>query len=516
MTKRVIWTLCLSILVICLLLPATSIAEERDSLTIWSPIDYRAASFVETLAEVETFKVYMDAVDIDVEFNHPPQGMEKEQFMILLASGKMPDIVIYNWYDEYPGGPDTAISDKVIIDLTPYVNEENTPNLMKVFEEYPSLVQSTKTASGKYYVFPCVRAFATQVSKGIGLRGDWLDELGLEIPETMDDWYTVLTAFRDEKGCSAPLTFINQHFVESQAFCGAYGVGRKFYVDTDGVVQYGPAQPGYGEFLKTMAQWYSEGLIDKDFASTDASGLNQNVTSEKSGVFLGVIDSQLGSLTTAFDNLNPDARLVGAPYPVLNEGDPIRIFNFDYEYTVTNCGAITTSCQNVDAAIRFLDYAYGEEGHMLVNFGVEGLNYEIVDGEVKFTEFMTNNPDGITLKEMIMTYCPAGGTWPLVRDVRLMDLQRDERVISASAVWSDVSTRDAMVPLLAFSEEDNSRISKIMSDVYDYVDSMTLKYIMGQEDLSTLDTYYATIQDMQIEEVLEIYNRYYQEYLAAI
>lgn len=497
-------------------IPTVGFAEEnRDTLSIWCPIDYRAASYVKTLAEVETWKVYMDAVNVDVEFIHPPQGMEAEQFMVLLTSRDLPDIIIYNWYDQYPGGPDTAISDEVIVDLTPYINETTTPNLMKVFEEYPSLVQSTKTASGKYYVFPCVRAFATQVSKGIGLRGDWLEELNLEIPVTMDDWHEVLVAFRDEKGCTAPLTFINQHFIESQAFCGAFGIGRKFYVDTEGVVQYGPAQEGYGEFLKTMAQWYSEGLIDKDFASTDASALNQNVTSEKSGAFLGVIDSQLGSLTTAFDNLNPDARIVGAPYPVLNEGDPIRIFNFDYEYTTTNCAAITTSCENVDAAVRFLDYAYSDAGHMLVNFGVEGLNYEIVDGEVVFTDYMTNNPDGITLKEMIMLYCPAGGTWPLVRDVRLMNLQRDERVVSASALWSDVSTRDAMVPLFAFSEEDNGRISKIMSDVYDYVDTMTLKYIMGQEDLSTLDEYFATIEDMNIAEVLDIYNRYYQEYLAA-
>ena len=171
-------------------IPTVGFAEEnRDTLSIWCPIDYRAASYVKTLAEVETWKVYMDAVNVDVEFIHPPQGMEAEQFMVLLTSRDLPDIIIYNWYDQYPGGPDTAISDEVIVDLTPYINETTTPNLMKVFEEYPSLVQSTKTASGKYYVFPCVRAFATQVSKGIGLRGDWLEELNLEIPVTMDDWH---------------------------------------------------------------------------------------------------------------------------------------------------------------------------------------------------------------------------------------------------------------------------------------------------------------------------------------
>ena len=38
------------------------------------------------------------------------------------------------------------------------------------------------------------------------IRKDWLDDLGLEVPETIDEWYTALKAFKEEKGATAPLT----------------------------------------------------------------------------------------------------------------------------------------------------------------------------------------------------------------------------------------------------------------------------------------------------------------------
>ena len=40
---------------------------------------------------------------------------------------------------------------------------------------------------------------------GMAMRKDWLDELGLDVPVTYDDWHNVLTAFKEQKGATAPL-----------------------------------------------------------------------------------------------------------------------------------------------------------------------------------------------------------------------------------------------------------------------------------------------------------------------
>ena len=65
-----------------------------------------------------------------------------------------------------------------------------------------------KTDDGHYYVFPFVRGDeALCHTIGPMLREDWLEELGLEVPTTIDEWHTVLTAFKEKKGASAPFTW---------------------------------------------------------------------------------------------------------------------------------------------------------------------------------------------------------------------------------------------------------------------------------------------------------------------
>lgn len=45
--------------------------------------------------------------------------------------------------------------------------------------------------------------------------------------------------------------------------------------------------------------------------------------------------------------------------------------------------------------MKLFDYLYSEEGMLLMNFGVEGEQFEYVDGEIKYTDLIMNNPDGL-------------------------------------------------------------------------------------------------------------------------
>ena len=89
------------------------------------------------------------------------------------------------------------------------------------------------------------------------------------MPETIDDWTEVLTAFKEQKGATAPLTGVGL----PQSFVGAFDVGYNWYIE-GGQVQYGPLQSGYKEYLQTLNQWYESGLMDRDMASNqrDAGG----------------------------------------------------------------------------------------------------------------------------------------------------------------------------------------------------------------------------------------------------
>ena len=47
---------------------------------------------------------------------------------------------------------------------------------------------------------------------------------------------------------------------------------------------------------------------------------------------------------------------------------------------------ITTSCENPEAAIKFLDYICSDEGQVLVNWGIEGTNYKIDENGHRYRE----------------------------------------------------------------------------------------------------------------------------------
>ena len=120
--------------------------------------------------------------------------------------------------------------------MTPSINI--APNLKKYLKEYPEVDKMVKTDNGSYYTFPFIRGDALlQVYQGPIVRKDWLDELGLKVPETIDDYYQVLKAFKEKKGVTATAIFHRHrsHFGNG-SFVGAYGTNRGFFQENGKVL----------------------------------------------------------------------------------------------------------------------------------------------------------------------------------------------------------------------------------------------------------------------------------------
>lgn len=101
-----------------------------------------------------------------------------------------------------------------------------------------------------------------------------LDQLDLKVPATLQEWEEVLVAFRDRdpdgngKKDEIPLLFDPKLADYGHAFIGAYGITSTFYMD-GGKIKYGPIDPKFKDYLTPLNRWYTEGLIDKDFATID-------------------------------------------------------------------------------------------------------------------------------------------------------------------------------------------------------------------------------------------------------
>lgn len=488
---------------------------EGGTLSYWMELNANVAANYSSINDTEFGKKLQENTGITVEFQHPAVGQVAEQFNLLLSKSTLPDIIEYSWLT-YAGGPQKAIEDGVIIPLNDVI-DNYCPNLKAYLEANPDVDRMIKTDDGAYYCFPFIRGGEKlKTSTGLMLRGDWLEELDMEVPKTMDEWYEVLTAFKEEKGAEAPFTYLysSAGLTDNNPFAYAYGAPRNFYIGDDGKVHYGAIEDGYREYLKTMNKWMSEGLLDVDLATLTGDQVTAKVTNGTAGASFGWCGSSLGTWTNAGKTTTESFSLVPAPYPTLESGAKPEFGQKDNAYVNMGGAVITTSCKDVELAARLLDYAYSEEGHMLFNFGIEGVSYTMENGEPIYTDLLLKNPD-LSITHAMAGYIRANYNGPFVQDEAYasqyytLDAQKE-----AIELWSDTNAGNHILPPVTPTVDESKEQAQIMNEINTYRDEMTLKFILGNKSFDEWDDYVKTIKGMNIDRVLEIQNAALERYEA--
>ncbi|XID90360.1 extracellular solute-binding protein [Paenibacillaceae bacterium WGS1546] len=434
--------------------------------------------------------------------------MKDARFDYLLASGNLPDIFMNNWL-EYPGGPEKAVEQGVIMPLNEVI-DKYAPNFKRVLEERPDIDKMVKTDSGIYYAFPFIRSESGRVYGGPIVRRDWLDELGLAVPTTIDEWYAMLKAFRRDKGAAAPLTLRTLFMGERTAgFAGAFGVMGNFYVK-NGKVVYGYMEEGYRDYLATMSQWYGEGLIDKDFAVLDLETVDKKLLSGISGATVGW-QGYIEKYNQAALTNDSTARYIAAPYPTLIQGTLPEFGQLDNAYAGTSSAAIKASTKHLEAAVRWLDYAYSPEGSMLNTYGIEGVTYTMVDGEPEYTELVVANPDGLSSDQVMLQYAHQTNFPMIQRDSRLK--WKFEETNQAIEVWKKTKHENYLLPPITPTPEEAGELSALLERIGEYVRDTEIRIILGEAPVEAYDEMVKELSALGIERVLEIKQAAYERYL---
>lgn len=488
--------------------PVTYPIQTDEKLSYWGEINGNLISVAATHDEIPFFQDWQKQTGVPLKFTAPPTGQVKEALNVMLASGDLPDMIEYNFLGDFPGGPEKAISDGYILKLNDLI-DEHAPNLKKYLQEHPDIDKMVKTDSGSYYAFPFIRGDEfLRVFQGPIIRKDWLDELGLPVPETIDDWTKTLTAFKEKKGAAAPFSVVSKprFFNESGngAFLGAFGVTRGFYQE-DGAIKFGPAESGFKEYLKLFRQWYADGLLDKNIATSDSKALDGNMASGETGASVGNAGGGIGKWQPLVEGNDPKAVLVAAPYPVLNKGETPKFGQKSQAYASEGTVAITTSAKDPVLAVEMLDYGYSEEGHLFFNFGTEGVSYNMEDGYPKYTDLLLKNPDKLAPAQAISKYARGSYNGPFVQDQRYaeqffaLQTQRD-----AVGIWKNTDADKYNLPPITPTPEESSEYATIMNDINTLVDEMTLKIILGQEPLEKYESYVDKMKSLKLDRAIEI------------
>ncbi len=501
------------------------ICEEKISLSLFSGLDSKASVSIGTMEDNYTMQYYESISGIHIEFFHPSSATSiGEALNVMISSGEYTDMIgsIMNASD----GPDTLIENGVILRLNEPIDQYGY-YLGQIFEEYPEFYNQVLTYEGNIALYPTSRLDpSTRYFESFVIRQDWLDQLGLEKPTTVDEWYTVLKAFATQdpngNGQNDELPFVGNSNEQMGVYrLGAlFGFNACFYKEyacsvLDGKITFASEAPQFEDYITTMARWYAEGLIDPEYASTDATSWQEKVLSDLGGCFYGKMNGGIGTLLGSYDyeNRDSDFNLEPLSYAVTDDG---ASYDF-YSQEIFDQGgiAVSTACEHIKEAVQWLDYMYSDEGQIMCSFGEEGVTFAYDDqGVPHYTEMITE-AENLSLVQAIAKYTMGGIAPRMVNDIYYWDavMSYDQQRMVYDAV-SPSSTERKVPQSLKYSMEDQDRLTMLMGDIQTYYQETLNAFIMGTKPISELQDFRDTLKSMGLEEAIGIMQASYDSYIA--
>ena len=318
-----------------------------------------------------------EMTNTDLDIRLIPHNEYQDKMVQMFATNDIPDVV------QGSGGisgPELAgaVENGVFLPLNDLLEEHGKDLLAFIPEEAWARMTDSKT--GNIYGIPEILSNPSR--RATWIRTDLLEQVGKEIPTTVEETLEVLRAFK-EAGVEQPFAG-RQNFKYADTFFGAYdvlGYLNQFKLFPDGQVK-----PNFFDVenmkaaigvYKTM---HDEGLLSREFATIESTDFRSIVTSGKAGMWsmnaneLPIWGAQL------MENV-PDARVALIPSPTGPDGGG----GYAHYNPVTRSFYINKKAEDKAAEIiQFFNWMVSDEAELFFSYGLEGEDYTVVNGEPSF------------------------------------------------------------------------------------------------------------------------------------
>lgn len=301
----------------------------------------------------------------------------EEKMNVTLSSGDLPDLML--------------VLDPFVPVIRKSAQQGAFWDVTDVYKKYPKLAdfpkdswEFTKMEDGKNYGVPRVRP-----TEGGGfpyVRKDWLDKLGLTVPQTTDELYKVWKAFaqQDPDGNGKADTQAYAAYV-AQDSMGSLGWIESAFNQTNGSWKLVNGKlvnintlPETKEALVFLNKAYQEKLIPEDFAILKATQAKDMMKAGKAGMGSDTPEAAWEP-TQELRKTNPQADL--QPMVSVN-GFTSKDTGF-YGMYVINKKVPDAKLKKI---MELLDYGASDEAWDLVSYGMKDTHYTEKDGNKVFTE----------------------------------------------------------------------------------------------------------------------------------
>ena len=414
----------------------------------------------------------------------------QESLNLVIASGELPDLISI---------PDYATGNRyggqgALVNLLEHIDE--MPNLQKWMDQFPDAARAALSHDGKMYVSPNIGIGETNRMLWL-YRKDIFEEHNLKVPENWNELHTVLQELKKIYPESYPLGFRNGTD-KIRNFASNFGTDWDYYYDNEkDEWRYGPIEDNYFVMVEYLNKFYKEGLIPSDFLSIDTAQWQELMSANTSFITQDYI-SRIDMFNVANRTENPDYTLVNMPPPAGFPGGE----QLDYSAHTQQRGySISVTSDHIDTVVQFIDWTFSEEGRDALSWGVEGETYTEENGEKIWIKDYTS-PSELRTETGISLY----STYSWFDYDSHMKLFSDE----VKKAYEENPQYDApIVPVPAFSEEEQELIAIQGEAITKHRDEEIAKFIIGDRDLSEWEAFVQEVQNLGVEEIVDIYDAAY-------
>lgn len=225
------------------------------------------------------------------------EGQDHSQYerleIMAVMEGKIPDIMVVTDNDIL----DTLVEHDLIQDLTSVYETCTSDRIKEMYSSYGGDQLEAVTYDGKLMAFPEAEIYTGP--NLLWLRKDWIDKLGLEEPQTLDEAMEIVRQFTiqnpgEHEDGNVGLVFdpsmvgkSDQCFSLCSIFDAYHAYPGKWIKDDDGNMVYGSVTEEMKNVLEKLHEYYQNGVLDQNFMMRNAKNLPELLQNGQSGAFFG-------------------------------------------------------------------------------------------------------------------------------------------------------------------------------------------------------------------------------------
>lgn len=527
--------------------PQEPLSAEKVTLRVVVPNSENAGDWA-----TNSFTTWLEErTNVHIEFQEIAGTTEERRVVInaMIAGGDLPDIFMGDeGVDFTPAQLLFYGQQGIFIPLNDLI-AQHSPRYAKIITDYPTVADIITAPDGNIYTMPNVNdCYHCQGSCKLWINKAWLDQLGLAVPQTVDEFEAALKAFKemdpngngqaDELGLVSGVGdevwtgVVSSNSGRSNGsldnfFMGSflYNPGEPWLVLNEGKVDVTFNKPGWREGLKYLNRLYAGGLVAPESFSQNDEGLKR-MGDNPDGALIGAAPGGYWGVFLTIDQQTDGARWEEyVTVPPLTGPDGTRVAGWNHYGAASTNGrfVITSSCEQPEIAVAWADAQYELETLLRGYHGVLGEHWAWAEeGEMGI-----NGKQGVWKPLVTWASDAMRGAWWDQRnssyrssDFRLAEVVDPENPTFEAPLYQNTVENyfpyaediSLQLPPLYLTEEQAGQVGELATTINGYVLESIAAFTLGDRDPNddgAWDEYISTLDSMGVAPYLESWQAAY-------